>query len=178
MPEIKFNIGAMVDVASSKELHDGLSGLQGHIERSMHRRRVQPIRRSVRGSGVVVVPFGGDAAVTIIGNDNRNKTPAIGKIWVVRSCFVFDNTNPLSISQSGLIGALCIGDAASPAPIDMAGWNFTALPNSNTFNSTSLVVQPNESLYVVLNTNTGNAGFGFNASVDEWNSEDFQATYA
>jgi len=175
MPEVKLSIGGKLDIVSPQELKESISGLQGHLDRKLMSNFCQPVRRIVRASGNFVVPFGGDAQVTLIGNDNHTKGPAVGKVWVVRSMFVFDNVSPLTITQSGLIGALCIGDAASPVPVDMSGWNFTALPASNTFNSTSLVVEPNQSLYVVINTALSNAAIGFNAFVDEWDANAFQA---
>lgn len=179
MPEVKLSIGGKLDIVSPQEMKDEISnaitGLQGHIDKRMTRDCYQPIRRPVTGSGGVVVPFGGAAKVLIIGTDNANKAPSLGKLWVVRSMFVFDNTNPLTASQAGINGALCIGDAAGPVPTDMGGWTFTGLPAANTFNSTSLVVEPNQSLYAVLNVASAQPGVCFTAQVDEWDSYAFQA---
>lgn len=179
MPEVKLSIGGKLDIVSPQEMKDEISnaitGLQGHIDKRMTRDCYQPVRRTVAGSGGTISPFAGAAKVQIIGTDNSAKSPAVGKLWVVRSMFVFDNTNPLTASQAGINGALCIGDAVDPVPTDMAGWTFTGLPAANTFNSTSLVVEPNQSLYAVLNVGSLANGVCFFAYVDEWDSYAFQA---
>lgn len=176
MPDIKLNIGATVDVASSKELHDAVTGLQGHIERKLSPRINKPIRRSIRSAGGVQVMFDSSSTnFTLIGFQNPD-TPSVGKVWAVRSGFVYDNTNnPVASSNSGVNMALCIGNPSSPSPVHMTGWTWTGLPAANTFNPTSLTVQPNESIYVIINGNVAANNIGFNFVVDEWNDDDFQA---
>lgn len=179
MPEVKLSIGGKLDIVSPQELKDEISnaitGLQGHIDKRSKVDHCQPIRRNVRGSGIYVVPFGNAAQQVLIGVDNHTKTPAVGRLWVVRSLFVFDNNAPLAASQAGINGALCIGDAASPTPVDMTGYTFTGLPAANTFNSTSIVVEPSQSIYVILGVAVGTQFLAFNAVVDDYASNEFQA---
>lgn len=174
MPELKFNIGAMIDVASSKELADGLSGLQGHIEKHAYKGRARPIRKPQSiSSQIASVNFGG-STVAVVGDTSQ--TPSVGRLWIVRSAFVYNAAAPLTAGLAGIVCGLAIGDVNNPTPADLRGWTFTGTPAANTFGTTALHVQPNESVYVVIGgALPANSDLSFNYEVDEYVSCEFEA---
>lgn len=175
MPEVKFNIGANIDVASSGEVADGFKHLQGHIDRSRYKGDAKAIRKPFTASQQFQgLPFGGGTCCVIF---NKGLFPAVGRFWIVRSVFVYDGANPLNIELTSTPGALAIGDPESPNPSDLRGWVFTQIPSGNTFNSTSLHVNPNERVYIVFNGATLPAGSDicFNFEVDDYDANEYEA---
>jgi len=159
MALLRIALGAEADIASSKELDSAMTGLKGHIDKRMA--SAKPVRKVVVGSNGSVRPFGITTAF-VVGSSAR---VAVGRLWIVRSCSVFDSAAPLT--SASLIGSICIGDAASANPLDMRGEPFTTLPDGDTFNNSSIRVVANDSLYVAF-ANTAPSTVGWTMEVDEY----------
>lgn len=169
MAEFRLALGAVADVASSQEVADCVSGLQGHIDRKFNSLgKVQkPFRRKLVASGAVSVPFGGANALILPFGDS----PAIERTWVVRSLVVFDSANPFATQSK--TGYLAVGNASAPSVSDFIGDRFTAIPFADTYNTSSVMVKPNETVYVVFDSTTTGI-LGATLEIDDWMSDAFE----
>lgn len=170
MAEFRIALGATADVASSQEVADHISGLQGRMDQAFRSLVAKkPIRRKlVAGNALSSVTLGTQTVSLLQFAD----TPSIDRVWVVRSLAVFDGLNPITSQTKN--GALCVGNAAAPSVTDLVGVNWTALPYANTLNSSAVRVKPNESVYVVVDS-TVTGDITATMEVDEWSDSAYES---
>ena len=168
MADIKFSLGATVDVASSAEMNEAFKHLQGHIDRTRYRGDIRPLRKPFTVSSAMAgIPFGGSTVCII---SQETKTPAVGRFWIMRSAFAYDALAPLTAGSASVLIGLAVGDPANPSPAQLRAWQFTGLPAATTFGTTALHVYPNETPYLVYGAATLPTGsdISFNFEVDEY----------
>lgn len=162
MAEFRMVLGASADVVSGDEMRDSLSSLQGHIDKRFAGMGVRtPMRRKLAAAGTVTDTLGTLSVIKLVFGDS----PALNRIWVVRSLAVFDSVAPLTSQTKA--GFLAVGNASAISVTDFTGANWTALPFADTFNNSSIRVNPNESVYVLVDsTTTGN--ITATLEIDDW----------
>ncbi len=168
MAEFHIALGATADVASSVELDEAVSGVQGSIHtlgKSLLDSRRKPIRRKMFAESAGVSTLIGGQTVLIVPMDG---TPAVERYWSVRSITVFDTISPMNGAYAGVQFALAIGNSSAPSTTDLTGAVFSALPFGDTFNETSIRVTPNQNLYLVSAAATFAAPVGFAVEIDEY----------
>lgn len=171
MANLRIQLGAEADIATTGELTDSVNDLKKHIDKRS-RGDFKPIRRKLSASTFDHLTLGTHNYTTIGG---ANLTPAVGRVWVVRSIHVYDAGNlVIAEEQSTVLGCICVGNYDSPSAPDVSGFISPGLPAAMTFNTSSIIVNAGEDLYYLIQTNDI-ANLGFNVEVDDWDQTVYQA---
>lgn len=102
-------LGATMDVVSPGELHDAISGLQGHIDKMRPADRRLPIRRPVTASRQITFAAATDAPITL---PLVPSGPSLGRVWSVASITILGNDDGTAVSNCK--AAVYIGDSTNP----------------------------------------------------------------
>lgn len=176
MAEFKVALGAIADVASSKELEHHMSGLQGHIDKKFqHYDNCKPLRRKVVCADVIgphnSVSIGQQTANLLV----ANQFPSKGRVWSIRTFSLFSSDFPFSVT-TGIGYAICSGDNVNPGVSDFVAISTTPqLPTYNTFGRHGFTVIDGEKLYVLLTGVSNTQHYCATFVVEDWAMEDYAA---
>lgn len=168
-------VGGEVDLASGEELQNAVKDLKSDIARVMPVKDPKPVRRKLVLARQSTGPAGYDNTATpqILTADGAILSPSVGRVWDVRSVSVFQFAQPSSGLGTASGYSINGGDPNLPSPIDVKpGAHLTTI--SNTFTKTSVLINPNEELYIVVQNPSALKFVGI-VEVDEYPDSCFEA---
>lgn len=140
MAEVHFALGADIDVTSSTELSDAVSGLKSHMD-GKFRPSPLPIYRSLGAAGTFPASVGAANSLLQVSLGS----PSAGRIWRVTRVLVLgadDHT-----TAAGIVGSIYVGDPANPFMMQ-AITEGRVLPFTQANNDEFVWVHSSEALFV------------------------------
>ncbi len=152
--EVEFGLGALVDIASGKELKE-----QGDELKRLLAALSDPRGRSLPRVDTVTVGAGQTTAVLNLGG------PPAGKVWHARRWCVC--AGDAFSSPSGVAVASFVGSAASKGSLDGLIDPGASLPNSARWSHDEVVIRSGQQLYFLLSGVAAGQSYLANALVTE-----------
>ncbi len=152
--EVEFGLGALVDIASGKELKE-----QGDELKRLLRGLADPRGRSVPRVESITVATGKTTAVISLGG------PPPGKVWHARRWAVC--ASDAFTVPSGVLCASFVGAAASGGSLDGLIDPGASLPNSARWSHDEVVIRQSQQLYFLLTGVAAGQTYLANATMTE-----------
>lgn len=153
MAEIKLQIGAVADIATSSEVKDACDNLQGHIDKKFDMRRaLAPIHRVLVGSTTLPAMVAGNTQVI----EFAPGRPSSGRTWAITRVTFTGADDHTAVAN--VLAAVYTGDPANPylGGLILPG---QAVPSVFTFNKDTVWVHETEAVFVQVSA-TGNVSAG------------------
>lgn len=142
MAEFRVALGATMDVASSCELDEAITGIHGKLDKLGRQNRSLPIRRPISASQQLVFAGATDAPISI---PLVPSGPALGRVWSVASITILGADDGTAVT--GVKAAVYIGDSSNPILGDCVIPQ-QAIPFFDTFSYPDIWVQDQRDLFV------------------------------
>lgn len=173
MAEFRLALGGTVDVATTEEMNDAITGLQGHIDNKLAKLKSDRWTwRTIQGSGASAFSSGGSIQIPLTPD-----RPATGKVWSLRRITVLGNDDHSTVTS--LTAALYSGDMynVNLAQCIIPG---QTMPYFQTFGNNSVPILSTDSLFVNIEATASVTyqQFVISASVQEWDDPAIEVQYA